>query len=118
MEITETVLVRTPEEWRAWLEANHQTKTEIWMIRFKKKSGKPSIDYTGAVEEGLCFGWIDSLEKGIDDESYALRWTPRRPRSSWTETNRDRVRALHGAGRMAPAGLAILPADLRTELGV
>lgn len=111
MEIGETLYVTTPDEFRKWLEANHKSKMEIWLIQYKKASKKPSIDYVEAVEEALCFGWIDSTEKSIDAERYALRFSPRRPKSNWTEVNKERARRLVAEGKMTEAGLARLPED-------
>jgi uncharacterized protein YdeI (YjbR/CyaY-like superfamily) len=113
MEIGETLYVTSREELRAWLEENHKSKREIWLIQYKKASKKPSIDYVEAVEEALCFGWIDGMQKSMDEERYALRFSPRRPKSNWTETNKERARTLIIEGRMTEAGFAILPADLK-----
>jgi uncharacterized protein YdeI (YjbR/CyaY-like superfamily) len=118
VEVGETLLVDTRKAWRAWLARHHQAETEIWLISFKKGTGKRSLDYESAVEEALCYGWIDGQAKTIDAERYATRFTPRRPRSNWSESNRARVRDLLEAGKMTRAGLAILPADLREELGL
>jgi uncharacterized protein YdeI (YjbR/CyaY-like superfamily) len=109
MEIGETLPVETPAEWRRWLTTNHQRKREIWLTNFKKGSGKSSLDYSAALDEAICFGWIDGIIKGVDEERYAARWSPRRPRSHWTEGNLARARQLYAAGRMSPAGLAALP---------
>lgn len=97
------------EEWRRWLEEHHATTREIWLVSYKRATGKPSLPYVEAVEEALCFGWIDSTGKGIDEEHTALRYTPRRPKSSWTELNKERARRLIASGRMTPAGMAVLP---------
>lgn len=113
MEIGETLYVTTAAEFRRWLRFNHSLKKEIWLIQFKKATKKPSIGYLEAVEEALCFGWIDGFEKGIDAERYATRFTPRRPRSSWTETNKERARRLIAQGRMTAAGMATLPEDVK-----
>ncbi|MEW6403595.1 MAG: hypothetical protein AB1649_17505 [Chloroflexota bacterium] len=112
MEIGETIYVTTRDEFRKWLEKNHKAKREIWLIRYKKASKKPTIDYVEAVEEGLCFGWIDGLEKSMDAERYALRFSPRRPKSNWTETNKERARRMIAAGKMTDAGRATLPEDV------
>ena len=112
MEISETLYVTTGDDFRKWLEENHKSKKEIWLIQYKKSAKKPSIDYIEAVEEALCFGWIDGTQKSIDAERYALRFSPRRPRSNWTETNKERARRLIAAGKMTEAGRAILPPDL------
>jgi uncharacterized protein YdeI (YjbR/CyaY-like superfamily) len=111
MEITETLYVTSVEEFRKWLEENHNSKKEIWLIQYKKAAKKPSIHYVGAVEEALCFGWIDGVQKSMDAERYALRFSPRRPRSNWTETNKERARRLIAEGRMTEAGRASLPED-------
>lgn len=111
MEIGETIYVTTADEFRKWLIENHKTQKEIWLIRYKKATKKPSIDYIEAVEEAICFGWIDGLEKGIDTERYALRFSPRRPKSNWTETNKERARKKIAEGKMTEAGLSTLPQD-------
>ena len=111
MEIGETIYVITGDEFRKWLLKNHKTKKEIWLIQYKKATKKPSINYVEAVEEALCFGWIDGLEKGIDIERYALRFSPRRQKSNWTETNRERARRMIAQGKMMEAGRASLPED-------
>ena len=113
MEIGETLLVTTPHEWRGWLEQNHREYKEIWLIYYKKTSGKTGISYEESVEEALCFGWIDGAIKGIDQETYAGRFTPRRTNSPWSNSNRERVARLLRDGCMTQAGLAVLPAELR-----
>jgi uncharacterized protein YdeI (YjbR/CyaY-like superfamily) len=112
MDIGETLYVTTPAAFRKWLQANHKAKTEIWLIRYKKATQKASIDYVAAVEEAICFGWIDGFEKGMDAERFALRFTPRRSKSNWTETNKERARRLIAEGRMTEAGLRSLPPDM------
>ena len=109
MEIGETIYVTTREEFREWLEKNHKFKKEIWLIQYKKFTGKPSIPYVEAVEEAICFGWIDGFEKGMDDQRYAKRFTPRRQKSLWTETNIERARKMIEEGKMTEAGRATLP---------
>jgi len=111
MEIGEKLHVTTPQEFRRWLQRNHAAKREIWLVRYKKATGKPSIDYVEAVEEAICFGWIDGLEKSIDAERYATRFSPRRPRSNWTAGNLERARRMIEAGKMMPAGTKALPED-------
>jgi uncharacterized protein YdeI (YjbR/CyaY-like superfamily) len=113
MEIGETLLVTTQHEWREWLAQHHREYKEIWLIYFKKTSGKAGISYEESVEEALCFGWIDGAFKGIDLEKYAGRFTPRRAKSHWSDSNRERVARLLRSGRMTEAGLAVLPAELR-----
>jgi uncharacterized protein YdeI (YjbR/CyaY-like superfamily) len=103
MEIGETLYVTTRAEFRKWLIENHQSKKEVWLIQYKKATKKPSLPYVEAVEEAICFGWI----------RYALRFSPRRPKSNWTNTNKERARRMIAAGRMTKAGRATLPADVR-----
>lgn len=105
MEITETLYAATREEWRSWLEANHDKKTEIWLIYYKAGSGKPRIPYKDAVEEALCFGWIDGIVKQIDAEKYTQRYSPRKPDGNWSELNISIVERLIGQGLMAEPGL-------------
>lgn len=92
-------------EWRTWLEENHYKDKEIWLIYFKKHTNKPSITYEEAVQESLCFGWIDSILKRIDDEKYMQKFTPRKSKSIWSETNKRRVEKLIEEGIMTEAGL-------------
>jgi uncharacterized protein YdeI (YjbR/CyaY-like superfamily) len=94
------------KEWRTWLSKNYDTATEIWLIYHKKHTGKPRIPYDDAVEEALCFGWIDSTVKRLDDERYMQKYTPRKPRSVWSEANKARAEKMIKAGRMTDAGLA------------
>jgi len=93
------------KEWRRWLEKNHSTLEEVWLRYYKKLSGKPRIPYNDAVEEALCFGWIDGKIKRINEEYYLQRFTPRRPESRWSKYNIDRVEKLKKEGVMRPAGL-------------
>ena len=109
MEITETLYVTHRDEWREWLSENHAIKKEIWLISYSQKSDKPSIPYLHAVEEALCFGWIDGIAKKIDSERSAQRFTPRRPKSNWTELNKERAKRLIQSGKMSEAGLKVLP---------
>lgn len=113
MEIGETLYVTNPEDFRKWLKENHKSKQEIWLIQYKKATKKPSVNYVDAVEEALCFGWIDGTQKSMDAERYALRFSPRRPKSNWTETNKERARRLIAEGKMTEAGFASLPADVK-----
>jgi len=94
MNITKTLYVANKTDWRNWLEKNYKTAPEIWLIYYKKNSGKPRIPYNDAVEEALCFGWIDSSVKGIDKEKYAQRFSPRKPKSSYSQANKERLRRL------------------------
>src|SRR5437667_9962071 len=105
MEIRTTLYVKDRRQWRSWVARHHETAPEIWLIYYKKHSGKPRIPYNDAVEEALCYGWIDSILKPVDADRYAQRFSPRRPRSRLSEMNRERVRRLIAAGRMTAAGL-------------
>ena len=103
----ETFYARNREEWRAWLREHHAAAKEIWLVYYRKATGKPRVSYNEAVEEALCFGWIDSQQKGIDEERFAQRFSPRKPGSNWSESNKVRLRKLIAAGAMTPAGLAV-----------
>ena len=94
----------TPSDFRAWLEKHHATATELLVGFHKKGSGKASITWPEGVDEALCFGWIDSVRKSIDDTSYSNRFTPRRARSTWSTVNIERAKELIARGRMRPAG--------------
>lgn len=87
-----------------WLRAHHAGETEIWLRIYKKGSGKPTVSTTEALDVALCWGWIDGIRKGLDDECFLQRYTPRRPKSVWSQVNRDHVARLTAAGRMQPAG--------------
>src|SRR5437870_8006402 len=106
MEIGTTLYVKDRRQWRAWLAGHHKTAPEIWLIYYKKHSGRPRIPYSDAVEEALCYGWIDSITKPVDEDRWAQRFSPRRPSSRLSEMNRERVRRLIAARRMTKAGLA------------
>jgi uncharacterized protein YdeI (YjbR/CyaY-like superfamily) len=112
MEIGETLYVTAREDFRKWLTKNHQAKKEIWLVQYKKATKKPSIPYVEAVEEAICFGWIDSVEKSMDSERYATRFTPRRPKSNWTNTNKERARKMIAQGKMTKTGRETLPVDV------
>ncbi len=116
MEIGETIYITTRAEFRKWLIQNHKSKKEIWVIQYKKAAKKPSIPYVDAVEEAICFGWIDGFEKGVDAERYAIRFSPRRPKSNWTNTNKDRARKMIAERRMTEAGRATLPPDVGDKI--
>lgn len=97
--------VKTREEWRKWLEENHDTVQGIWLIYYKKLSGKPRIPYNEALDEALCFGWIDGKIKRVNDDYYIQWFTPRRKGSRWSELNMSKVRNLIKEDRMKPAGM-------------
>jgi len=107
------IFFATPAEFRAWLAEHHDRARELWVGFYKKGSGKPSITWPESVDEALCFGWIDGVRKTIDDESYMIRFTPRKPRSNWSAVNIARVAELTAMGRMHPAGLRAF--EQRTE---
>ncbi len=107
------IFFATPSGFRAWLEEHHDSVTELWIGFYKKGSGKQSITHLEAVDEALCFGWIDGVRKGIDDVSYTNRFTPRKPRSNWSAVNIKRVEELTRLGLMHPAGLKAF--EQRTE---
>lgn len=113
MQIGETLYVTHRDDFRRWLIDNHQSRKEIWLVQYKKATKKPSLNYVEAVEEAICFGWIDSLENSMDAERYATRFSPRRPGSNWTNTNKDRARKMIAEGRMTPAGRVTLPLDVK-----
>jgi uncharacterized protein YdeI (YjbR/CyaY-like superfamily) len=94
-------------EWRRWLELNSLKEKEVWLIYYKKPSGKPRIPYYDAVEEALCFGWIDGKIKRINDDYYIQRFTPRRKGSRWSKYNVERIERLKKAGLMKPEGLRV-----------
>lgn len=94
-----------PEDFRSWLSKNHSSAESLWVGYYKKSTGRPSIDWPQSVDQALCFGWIDGIRKKIDDESYKIRFTPRKPRSHWSRVNIDKVKQLKKAGLMEKAGL-------------
>lgn len=110
----ETVFAKDREEWRRWLKKNGAHSKEIWLVFYKKASGKPTVSYDQAVEEALCFGWVDGMVKKLDEECYSQRFTPRKPRSVWSKSNIERVERMIAEGRMTPSGLqAYRSADRR-----
>jgi uncharacterized protein YdeI (YjbR/CyaY-like superfamily) len=105
MEIGKTLYVKDRKEWRSWLAKNHDKEKEIWLIYYRKSSGKERIPYKDCVEEALCYGWIDSIAKGIDNEKFCQRFSPRRRNSVLSELNKEHIRRLIKAGKMTPFGL-------------
>jgi len=99
------IFFRNTEEFRNWLERNHLTEKELVVGYYKVSTGKPSMNWSDSVDEALCFGWIDGVRKSIDEESYSIRFTPRNPKSVWSEVNIKKIEALIPQGRMKPAGL-------------
>ena len=117
MEITETLYAKDRRAWRRWLQKRHDSAREIWLVYYSKASGKPTIPYNDAVEEALCFGWIDGQVKKHGPDSRAQRFTPRRKGSPMSEMNKERARRLIERGNMTPAGLAA-SGDLSATLPV
>ena len=110
---TEPQLFKTRRAWRTWLARNHDKKNEIWLAYYKKGAGRKSVSYEEALEEALCFGWIDSTVNRLDEERYQQRYTPRSKKSVWSAANKRRVEKLIAEGRMAPPGLAKVRAAKR-----
>jgi uncharacterized protein YdeI (YjbR/CyaY-like superfamily) len=100
-----TVKVKNRAEWRAWLAANHDKETEVWLVYYKKKTGKTSVEYGASIEEALCYGWVDSIIKKLDDTKYARKFTPRKESSKWSPSNKKRVEQLIREGLMTEHGL-------------
>jgi uncharacterized protein YdeI (YjbR/CyaY-like superfamily) len=108
-----TLDARTRRQWRAWLASHHASSAGVWLVRYKPAAGVKAMPYEDVVREALCFGWIDSLVKRLDDHRYAIKVTPRRPTSRWSDANRQRWHELDAAGLLAPAGRAAAPTDRR-----
>ncbi len=106
-----TLDARTLEQWRRWLADHHDSEPEVWVVFHKRHTGRASIAYEDAVDEALCFGWVDSLIKRLDDARYARKFTPRKPDSKWSTANRNRYAQLKASGRLMPAGLNRAPTD-------
>lgn len=102
MEITRTLYAAGRNEWRAWLAENHRTEKEIWLVYPRKATGRPRIPYNDAVEEALCFGWIDSTQKTLDDDHTAQRYSPRRPGIPYSQPNQERMRRMIAQGKVLP----------------
>jgi uncharacterized protein YdeI (YjbR/CyaY-like superfamily) len=109
VEVHPTLYVENRAAWRAWLAEHHRTTPAIWLITYRPPTIRPGVPYLHAVEEALCFGWIDGIAKRLDAERSAQRFTPRRAKSHWTELNKERARRLIAAGLMTEAGRAVLP---------
>ncbi len=102
------VYAKNRDEWREWLSQNHDKSMGIWLVFYKKHTAKPTLAYDEAVEEALCFGWIDSIIKKIDDDKYVRKLTPRKADSQWSESNKKRVIKLKKQGLMAEAGMVVV----------
>lgn len=99
------IYFESPAQWREWLAKNGTTSTEVWVGLYKKSSTKKGIAYFDSVEEALCYGWIDGLTKRVDEDSYKIRFTPRKPKGNWAATNVARAAKLIALGKMTPEGL-------------
>lgn len=108
-----TLEIRSSQQWRKWLDKHHASSPGIWLVFHKDHTGVQSIPYDDSVREALCFGWVDSLIKRLDDDRYARKFTPRKPSSKWSDSNRKRWAELKAAGLLAEAGLAASPTDAR-----
>jgi uncharacterized protein YdeI (YjbR/CyaY-like superfamily) len=106
-----TLEVRNRQQWRRWLHAHHRSSRGVWLVFYKEHTGRTSLTYEASVREALCFGWIDSLIKRLDDDRYARKFTPRKPTARWSAINRHRWAQLEAAGRLTAAGLAAAPTD-------
>ena len=106
-----TLLVQTIDQWRDWLGTHHASDSEIWLVFYKKDSGAASIAHKDALDEALCFGWVDSLVRRLNDRQYAIKFTPRRPESRWSDVNRKRYAELEAEGRLKPAGIQRRPGN-------
>ena len=96
---------KTSTEWRIWLAENHDTSPGIWLVYLKKESGQPTMTYEESIEEALCFGWVDSIIRKLDDKKYARKFTPRKDNSKWSESNKNRIKKLMSEKRMTEVGL-------------
>ena len=102
MQITQTLYVTKAEQWRKWLQNNYHTAKEIWLINPNKASGRPRLSYNASVEEALCFGWIDSIVKKLDKDSSVQRFTPRNPKTPYSQTNIERLHRLAEQNKLMP----------------
>ena len=101
---------KSPQEWRKWLAANHDKETAVWLVFYKQQPSKSSLTYEAAVDEALCYGWIDSIIRKIDEMKYARKFTPRKDHSKWSEINKRRAAKLIESGKMTKIGLAKIEA--------
>jgi uncharacterized protein YdeI (YjbR/CyaY-like superfamily) len=115
VEITQTLYVTDPKDWREWLEAHYKTEVDIWLVYYKKHTGKPRIEYNDAVEQALCFGWIDSTVRSLDEERTVQRFSPRKPKSGYSQANIERLRRLVAQGKVMKEVVASLGNVLEQE---
>lgn len=116
MKLGKTLYVADRKAWRSWLAKHHDTEKEIWLVYYRKNSRKPRIPYNDAVEEALCYGWIDSTVKSLDKDRFAQRFTPRKSGSKLSEANKERIRRLIKQNKMTAAGLATVQHVLEISL--
>lgn len=112
------VFFKSPADFRKWLEAHHTTVPELWVGFYKKGSGNPSMTWPESVDEALCFGWIDGIRKSVDEISYTIRFTPRRPTSIWSAVNIKRIQILIDQGLVRPAGLKAFEKRKENKAGI
>jgi uncharacterized protein YdeI (YjbR/CyaY-like superfamily) len=105
--IMKTFFAEDRTKWRAWLESNHSQASEIWLVHYKKEAGQPQIEYEAAVEEAICFGWIDGKIRKLDDARYARLFTPRKPTSKWSRANLERAAKMIRQGKMTATGMKV-----------
>ena len=106
-----TFAAQTTDQWHKWLVKHHESESEVWLVFYKAQTGRRSIARLDALDEALCFGWVDSLLKRLDDSRYAVKFTPRKAESRWSTVNRKRYAALKASGRLQPAGIKRAPTD-------
>ena len=111
MNITKTLYVTSRAAWRKWLEEYYKSEPEIWLVGYRKATGQPNLPYNTAVEEALCFGWIDSIRKNLDQERYAQRFSPRKPGTPYSQTNKERLKKLIEQGKVAAEVLETIDRD-------
>jgi len=107
--------MRNRAAWRRWLEKHHASSPGVWLVFHKKHTGVLAVSYGDALDEALCFGWIDSLVRRLDEDRYVRKFTPRKPKSVWSDINRKKWKQLKSTGRLAPAGLAAAPTSARYD---
>jgi uncharacterized protein YdeI (YjbR/CyaY-like superfamily) len=112
------VFFANPEEFRSWLEKHHDSEQELWVGYHRKATGRPSMTWPQSVDEALCFGWIDGIRKTVDEASYMIRFTPRKPTSNWSLVNMGRVAELTREARMRPAGLKAFEQRAEAKSGI
>jgi uncharacterized protein YdeI (YjbR/CyaY-like superfamily) len=106
-----TFVAQTVDQWSNWLDEHHDSESEVWLVFYKRHTGVKSISHSDALDEALCFGWVDSLVKRLDESRYAIKFTPRKVDSRWSTINRKRYAALKAAGRLKPSGIDRAPTD-------